>query len=106
MNMNDTIDTKVALITDKIDAQVAGDIAVEPSLGGVALADVREIMEIAKLMDERPSRGELGPLLLCLSGGVRSGRPRHVPARRQDVRDARLIMQTISLKGGIVTRPC
>jgi yecA family protein len=72
----------------------------------MAAVSAKLSMEIAKLMDERPSRGELGPLLLCLSGGVRSGRPRHVPARRQDVRDARLIMQTISLKGGIVTRPC
>jgi yecA family protein len=35
--------------------------------------------EIAKLMDERPYRLELGPLSLRLSGGARGGTPRHVP---------------------------
>jgi yecA family protein len=44
--------------------------------------------EVAKLMAERLSRGELGPLWLCLSGGVRGGQPRHVPIRRGIVGDA------------------
>jgi yecA family protein len=34
---------------------------------------------VAKLMDERLFRREDGPLLLCLSGGARGGKPRHVP---------------------------
>ena len=34
---------------------------------------------VAKLMDERLFRRELGPLLFCLSGGARGGKPRHVP---------------------------
>ena len=41
--------------------------------------------EVAKLMGERPPRGELGPLLLCLSGGARGGQPRHVPIRSGNV---------------------
>ena len=35
--------------------------------------------EIAKLMVERPSRMELGPLSLRLTGGARGGTARHVP---------------------------
>jgi uncharacterized protein UPF0149 len=55
--------------------------------------------EVAKLVDERPSRGELGPLLLCLSGGARDGKPRHVPTRRANVDHAGRIAQAISLEG-------
>ena len=44
------IDTKIATLEGKIDREVAGAIAVEPSMGGVTLADVREVMEMAKMM--------------------------------------------------------
>jgi hypothetical protein len=44
--------------------------------------------EIAKLMGERPSRLELGPLSLCLSGGARGGKPRHVPIAKANIVDA------------------
>jgi yecA family protein len=39
--------------------------------------------EVAKLMDERPSRVELRPLSLRLSGGARGGTPRHVPIAKE-----------------------
>jgi yecA family protein len=44
--------------------------------------------QVAKLMNERLSRKELGPLLLGLSGGARGGKPRHVPTRREYPFDA------------------
>ena len=44
--------------------------------------------EIAKLMVERPSRLELGPLSLRLSGGARGGAPRHVPIAKVNIVDA------------------
>jgi len=60
--------------------------------------------QVAKLMAERPSRGELGPLSLCLSGGARGGQQRHVPVRRGIGVDAARIAQAASLKEGIVER--
>jgi yecA family protein len=57
--------------------------------------------EIAKLMDERPSRVELGPLSLCLSGGARGGTPRHVPIGKISIADAGRIEQ-VALKREIV----
>jgi yecA family protein len=47
--------------------------------------------QVAKLTDERLSRRELGPLLLCLSGGARVGKPRHVPTRRGNIGDAGVV---------------
>jgi yecA family protein len=44
--------------------------------------------EIAKLMAERPTRLELGPLSLRLSGGARGGTPRHVPIETVNIPDA------------------
>jgi yecA family protein len=54
--------------------------------------------EIVKLMGERPSRLELGPLSLRLSGGTRSGTPRHVPIGKADVVAAGPIEQAAALK--------
>jgi yecA family protein len=49
--------------------------------------------EIAKLMGERPSRLELGPLSLRLSRGARGGTPRHVPIEKVNIADAARIEQ-------------
>jgi yecA family protein len=51
--------------------------------------------EVAKLMNERPSRVELGPLSLTLSGGVRGGTPRHVPIRKVNVAEEGRIEQAV-----------
>ena len=57
--------------------------------------------EVAKLMGERPSRLELGPLSLCLSGGARGGKPRHVPIGKTNIVDEGRIEQ-VALEGAIV----
>jgi yecA family protein len=57
--------------------------------------------EVAKLMDERPSRLGLGPLSLRLSGGARGGTPRHVPIGKVNLVDAERIEQ-VALKGELV----
>ncbi len=44
------VSTKVSMIEEKIDAERLGAIEVAPSMGGVTLADVRDVMEIAKMM--------------------------------------------------------
>jgi yecA family protein len=54
--------------------------------------------EIVKLMGERPSRLELGPLSLRLSGGARSGTPRHVPIGKADVVAVGPIEQVAALR--------
>jgi yecA family protein len=53
--------------------------------GAMASVSAKLNAEVAKLMDERPSRVELGPLSLCLSGGARGGTPRHVPIRKANI---------------------
>ncbi len=50
--------------------------------GAMARVSAKLSEQVEKLMAERPSRGELGPLLLCLSGGARGGQPRHVPIEK------------------------
>jgi yecA family protein len=47
--------------------------------GAMAAVSAELNAQVVKLMAERPSREELGPLSLCLSGGARGGQPRHVP---------------------------
>src|SRR5580692_5551705 len=58
--------------------------------------------QVAKLMNERLSRGELGPLLLGLSGGARGGRPRHVPTRREYLCDTGRMVRAAPLEGKII----
>jgi hypothetical protein len=58
--------------------------------------------QVAKLMNERLSRGELGPLLLGLSGGARGGRPRHVPTRRDYLCDTGRMVRAAPLEGKII----
>jgi yecA family protein len=45
-----------------------------------AVASVAQNLQaqVAKLMDERLSRLQLGPISVCLSGGARGGQPRHI----------------------------
>ena len=57
---------------------------------------------VAMLMNERLSRGELGPLLLGLSGGARGGKPRHVPVRREYLCDAGGLARAAPLEGKII----
>jgi hypothetical protein len=51
--------------------------------------------QIVKLMAERPSRLELGPLSLRLSGGARGGTPRHVPIAKVNILDAQRIAESL-----------
>jgi yecA family protein len=61
--------------------------------------------EITKLMDERPSRLELGPLSLRLSGGARGGAPRHVPIAKVNPVDVGRIEQVTALKARSAPAP-
>jgi hypothetical protein len=47
---DELLDTKVTTIEQKIDPERLGAIAVEPELGNIALSDIRDVMEIAKMM--------------------------------------------------------
>jgi yecA family protein len=71
--------------------------------GAMASVSAKLSAEISKLMAERPSRLELGPLSLRLSGGARGGTPRHVPIGKVNIVDAERIEQ-VALKGEIVER--
>ncbi len=61
--------------------------------GAMAAVSAELNAEVGKLMDERPSRAELGPLSQRLSGGARGGTPRHVPIGKIDIVDATRIEQ-------------
>jgi yecA family protein len=61
--------------------------------GAMASVSAELNAEIAKLMAERHSRLELGPLSLRLSGGARGGTPRHVPIGKVDIVDEGRIEQ-------------
>jgi yecA family protein len=69
--------------------------------GAMASVSAELNAEIAKLMDERPTRLELGPLSLRLSGGARGGKPRHVPIGKVNIVDEGRIEQ-VALEGEIV----
>ena len=66
----------------------AEDLELTEKMSRLAREELRHYEQVAKLMNERLSRKELGPLLLGLSGGARGGKPRHVPTRRDHPFDA------------------
>ena len=68
------IDTKIATLEGKIDREVAGAIAVEPSMGGVTLADVREVMEMAKMMAVSSFAIRMSPFAVANKSYVVNGR--------------------------------
>jgi yecA family protein len=63
--------------------------------GAMASVSTELNAQIAKLMAERSSRLELGPLSLRVSGGARGGTPRHVPIGVVDIVDAERIVETL-----------